>query len=106
MLVNASALTHPLPSPLAPTHADGDADMAELPVLPSTSQLGWCERIVRAAKALDLAHHSANRQMVNDNWFSRAAKEADILLDSDDESPRCGLLGKGVVAFVHVFVIA
>ncbi|KAF5400991.1 hypothetical protein PHET_05809 [Paragonimus heterotremus] len=62
-----------------------DFDLPDLPVEPSHFQLVACERIVHLAKQLDLAEHSVKRRAANEVWFTRAARDADIELDSDLE---------------------
>ncbi|KAF6779420.1 hypothetical protein AHF37_00916 [Paragonimus kellicotti] len=62
-----------------------DFDLPDLPVEPTHFQLVACEQIVQLAKQLDLAEHSVKRRAANEVWFTRAARDADIELDSDLE---------------------
>lgn len=44
------------------------------------------EQIVKLAKQIDIQEHRNSRQLANDNWFTKAAKDANILLDDDDNN--------------------
>ncbi|CAH8596970.1 unnamed protein product [Schistosoma intercalatum] len=54
-------------------------------IQPTTIQLNISEQIVKLAKQIDIQEHRNSRQLANDNWFTKAAKDANILLDDDDD---------------------
>ncbi|THD21200.1 DEAD-box ATP-dependent RNA helicase 13 [Fasciola hepatica] len=60
-----------------------DPDLCDFPLDPCQFQLTACEKLVELAKRLDLMEHTASREKANEDWFSQAAKSADILLQSD-----------------------
>ncbi|TPP62001.1 DEAD-box ATP-dependent RNA helicase 13, partial [Fasciola gigantica] len=60
-----------------------DPDLCDFPLDPCQFQLTACEKLVELAKRLDLMEHTASREKANEDWFSQAAKGADILLQSD-----------------------
>ncbi|VDP11653.1 unnamed protein product [Schistosoma margrebowiei] len=55
-------------------------------IQPTTIQLNISEQIVKLAKQIDIQEHRNSRQLANDNWFTKAAKDANILLDDDDNN--------------------
>ncbi|CAH8625745.1 ATP-dependent RNA helicase ddx24 [Schistosoma haematobium] len=59
-------------------------------IQPTTIQLNISEQIVKLAKQIDIQEHRNSRQLANDNWFSKAAKDANILLDDDDDNNKLG----------------
>ncbi|VDP88864.1 unnamed protein product [Echinostoma caproni] len=63
-----------------------DLDLTDFPLEPTQFQLTACEKIVELARRLDLTAHTASRKKANDDWFSQAAKSADILLESDEDN--------------------
>ncbi|VDP54581.1 unnamed protein product [Schistosoma margrebowiei] len=59
-------------------------------IQPTTIQLNISEQIVQLAKQIDIQEHRNSRQLANDNWFTKAAKDANILLDDDDNNNKLG----------------
>ncbi|KAK4468461.1 hypothetical protein MN116_007665, partial [Schistosoma mekongi] len=59
-------------------------ELNDFSIQPTNIQLTVCEQIVNLAKHIDVEEHRNFRKIANDNWFTKAAKDANILLDDDD----------------------
>nr|CAX74016.1 DEAD-box ATP-dependent RNA helicase 13 [Schistosoma japonicum] len=60
-------------------------ELNDFSIQPTNIQLTVCEQIVNLAKQIDVEEHRNSRKIANDNWFTKAAKDANILLDDDDD---------------------
>uniref|UniRef100_A0A5K4EMV8 ATP-dependent RNA helicase n=1 Tax=Schistosoma mansoni TaxID=6183 RepID=A0A5K4EMV8_SCHMA len=60
-------------------------ELDDFTIQPTTIQLTISEQIVKLAKQIDIQEHRNSRKLANDNWFTKAAKDANILLDDDDD---------------------
>ncbi|TNN05096.1 ATP-dependent RNA helicase DDX24 isoform 1 [Schistosoma japonicum] len=58
-------------------------ELNDFSIQPTNIQLTVCEQIVNLAKQIDVEEHRNSRKIANDNWFTKAAKDANILLDDD-----------------------
>ncbi|CAH8865613.1 unnamed protein product [Trichobilharzia szidati] len=61
-------------------------ELEDFAVQPSNIHLTICEQIVQLAKQIDIQVHRNSRKTANENWFAKAAKDANILLDDDDDN--------------------
>ncbi|CAH8547530.1 unnamed protein product [Schistosoma turkestanicum] len=60
-------------------------ELDDFHIQPTTVQLTISEQIVKLAKQIDIEEHRNSRQIANNNWFAKAAKDANILLDDDKD---------------------
>ncbi|CAH8592978.1 unnamed protein product [Heterobilharzia americana] len=60
-------------------------ELEDFIVQPTNINLTICEQIVQLAKQIDIQEHRNSRTAANDNWFTKAAKDANILLDDESE---------------------
>ncbi|VDQ13085.1 unnamed protein product [Trichobilharzia regenti] len=54
-----------------------------------------CEQIVHLAKQIDIQVHRNSRKTANENWFAKAAKDANILLDDNNSGDSDSEGGRG-----------
>nr|CAH8865858.1 unnamed protein product [Trichobilharzia regenti] len=70
-------------------------ELEDFAVQPSNIHLTICEQIVHLAKQIDIQVHRNSRKTANENWFAKAAKDANILLDDNNSGDSDSEGGRG-----------
>lgn len=70
----------------------GDGHLPEFRPAPTGEEMSTFRPIVRLMRQLDELLHTAAKKAANNDWFRRAAEEADLVLDSDIDLSRFAVL--------------